>query len=93
MRSAIKSRPENHRCTSGASRARTRAASKPRTNCAGASRRDQCFQGGIEGVVSKEMLENKQAAIDAAVAHIFTKYPFRAGESAPVAPVEEKEKK
>jgi len=53
-------------------------------------KRQAVFQGGIEGVVSKEMLENKQAAIDAAVVHIFSKYPFRAGESAPVAPVEEK---
>ena len=55
-------------------------------------KRQAVFQGGIEGVVSKEMLENKQAAIDAAVVHIFSKYPFRAGESAPVAPVEEKKK-
>jgi len=53
-------------------------------------KRQAVFQGGIEGVVSKEMLENKQAAIDAAIVHIFSKYPFRAGESAPVAPVEEK---
>jgi hypothetical protein len=55
-------------------------------------KRQAVFQGGIEGVVSKEMMENKQAAIDTAVAHIFSKYPFRAGESAPVAPAEEKKK-
>jgi hypothetical protein len=55
-------------------------------------KRQAVFQGGIEGVVSKEMMQNKQASIDKAVAGIFSQYPFRAGESAPVAPVEEKKK-
>jgi hypothetical protein len=50
------------------------------------------FQGGIEGVVSKEMLANKEAAIGQAVAHIFSSYPFVAGQSAPVAPVDDKKK-
>jgi hypothetical protein len=50
------------------------------------------FQGGIEGVVTKEMLENKQAAINQAVAHIFSKYPFVAGQSTPVPPVDGKKK-
>lgn len=50
------------------------------------------FQGGIEGVVTKEMLEHKQAAIEQAVAHIFSKYPFVAGQAALVAPVDEKKK-
>jgi hypothetical protein len=50
------------------------------------------FQGGIEGVVTKEMLENKQAALNQAVAHIFSKYPFVAGQSAPVPPADEKKK-
>jgi hypothetical protein len=55
-------------------------------------KRQAVFQGGIEGVVSKEMMENKQAAIEQAVAHIFSKYPFVAGQSTPVAPVDEKKK-
>ena len=55
-------------------------------------KRQAVFQGGIEGVVSKEMMENKQAAIDQAVAHIFSRYPFVAGQSTPVAPVDEKKK-
>jgi hypothetical protein len=50
------------------------------------------FQGGIEGVVTKEMLENKQAAINQAVAHIFSKYPFVAGQSTPVPPLDGKKK-
>ena len=50
------------------------------------------FQGGIEGVVTKEMVANKQAAIEQAVAHIFSKYPFVAGQTAPVAPVDDKKK-
>ena len=53
-------------------------------------KRQAVFQGGIEGVVTKEMMANKQAAIEAAVAHLFAKYPFVAGQSAPVAPVEKK---
>jgi hypothetical protein len=55
-------------------------------------KRQAVFQGGIEGVVTKKMMENKQAAIEQAVAHLFQKYPFVAGQSAPVAPVEEKKK-
>jgi hypothetical protein len=50
------------------------------------------FQGGVEGVVTKEMLKNKQAVIEQAVAHIFSRYPFVAGQSTPVAPVDEKGK-
>jgi hypothetical protein len=49
-------------------------------------KRQAVFQGGIEGVVTKEMMQNKQAAIEQAVAHIFSKYPFVAGQTAPVAP-------
>jgi hypothetical protein len=51
-------------------------------------KRQAVFQGGIEGVVTKEMLENKQAAMNQAVAHIFSKYPFVAGQSTPVPPVD-----
>jgi hypothetical protein len=55
-------------------------------------KRQAVFQGGVEGVVTKEMLENKQAAIDQAVAHIFSKYPFVAGQSAPVTPADDGKK-
>jgi len=47
-------------------------------------RRQMVYQGSVEGVVSKEMLSNREAAINAAVAHIFSKYPFVAGQSAQV---------
>ena len=52
-------------------------------------KRQVVFQGGIEGVVTKEMLQNREAAMTRAVEHIFTKYPFVAGQSAPV-PLPEK---
>jgi hypothetical protein len=55
-------------------------------------KRQAVFQGGVEGVVTEEMMQNKQAAIEQAVAHIFSKYPFVAGQAAPVAPVDEKKK-
>jgi Domain of unknown function (DUF4136) len=53
-------------------------------------KRQAVFQGGIEGVVTKKMLENRDAALNTAVSRIFSTYPFVAGQSAPVAPVEEK---
>ena len=53
-------------------------------------KRQGVFQGGIEGVVTKEMMQNKQAAIEQAVAHLFSRYPFVAGQSAPVAPAADK---
>lgn len=49
-------------------------------------KRQVVFQGGIEGVVTKEMLQNREEALNRAVGHIFSKYPFVAGQSAPVAP-------
>jgi hypothetical protein len=52
-------------------------------------KRQVVFQGGIEGVVTKEMLQNREASINKAVAGIFSKYPFVAGQSAPV-PLPEK---
>jgi hypothetical protein len=52
-------------------------------------KRQVVFQGGIEGVVTKEMLQNREAAMTRAVEHIFSKYPFVAGQSAPV-PLPEK---
>ncbi len=52
-------------------------------------KRQVVYQGGVEGVVTKEMMQNREAAINAAVGHIFSKYPFVAGQSAPV-PLPEK---
>jgi hypothetical protein len=52
-------------------------------------KRQVVYQGGVEGVVTKEMLQNREAAINRAVGHIFSKYPFVAGQSAPV-PLPEK---
>jgi hypothetical protein len=52
-------------------------------------KRQVVFQGGVEGVVTKEMMQNRGAAIDRAVEHIFAKYPFVAGQSTPV-PLPEK---
>jgi Domain of unknown function (DUF4136) len=43
------------------------------------------FQGGAEQEVTKKMLEDREALMNSAVAAIFAKYPFRAGQSAPVA--------
>jgi len=53
-------------------------------------KRQVVFQGGVEGVVTKEMLQNREAALNRAVEHIFSKYPFVAGQSAPVALPEKK---
>lgn len=53
-------------------------------------KRQAVYQGGIEGVVTSKMLEDRQGSIDNAVAAIFSKYPFVAGQSTPVAPVEKK---
>jgi len=47
-------------------------------------KRQVVYQGGIEGVVTREMMQNREATITAAVGHIFSKYPFVAGQSAPV---------
>ena len=43
------------------------------------------FQGGVEDVVTKKMLEDREALLTGAVSQIFAKFPFRAGQSAPVA--------
>jgi hypothetical protein len=53
-------------------------------------RRQVVYQGGYEGVVTKKMLENREATIGDAVAQVFAKYPFVAGQSAPVALPEKK---
>ena len=52
-------------------------------------KRQVVFQGAITDVVTKEMQQNREASINAAVAHVFSKYPFVAGQSAPV-PLPEK---
>lgn len=46
--------------------------------------RQVVFQGGIEGIVTKEMLQNREESMRRAVAGIFSKYPFVAGQSAAV---------
>ena len=53
-------------------------------------KRQVVYQGGVEDVVSKKMLENREQSITNAVAHIFSRYPFVAGQSAPVAPPADK---
>ena len=52
-------------------------------------KRQVVFQGAISDVVTKEMQQNREASINAAVEHVFSKYPFVAGQSAPV-PLHEK---
>lgn len=52
-------------------------------------KRQVVFQGGVEGVVTREMMANREAAIGKAVQLIFSRYPFVAGQSAPV-PLPEK---
>jgi hypothetical protein len=42
------------------------------------------FQGGMEDVITKKMLEDREALLNGAVATLFARYPFRAGQSAPV---------
>jgi hypothetical protein len=53
-------------------------------------KRQVVYQGGYEGVVTKEMMKNREAALTEAVGLIFAKYPFVAGQSAPVALPDEK---
>jgi len=52
-------------------------------------KRQVVFQGAISDVVTKEMQQNREATINAAVEQVFSKYPFVAGQSAPV-PLPEK---
>jgi Domain of unknown function (DUF4136) len=53
-------------------------------------KRQSVYQGGVEGIVSTEMLRNPQASLTDAVARVFEGYPFVAGQSGPVAPVDTK---
>jgi hypothetical protein len=52
-------------------------------------KRQVVFQGGISDVVTKEMQQNRETTINNAVAGLFARYPFVAGQSAPV-PLPEK---
>jgi hypothetical protein len=53
-------------------------------------KRQAVFQGGLEDVVTSKMMQDKEGTLNNAVAAIFAKYPFVAGQSAPVAPAEKK---
>jgi hypothetical protein len=53
-------------------------------------KRQAVFQGGLEDVVTSKMMQDKEGTISNAVAAIFAKYPFVAGQATPVAPVEKK---
>lgn len=53
-----------------------------------ASRMQMVWEGVIMGEVKKEHLENREAAIDKAIAGIFTKFPFQAGTAQPIATAE-----
>jgi hypothetical protein len=46
------------------------------------------YQGGVEGIVSRKMLQDPRGSLTEAVAHVFEGYPFVAGRAAPVAPVD-----
>jgi len=48
-------------------------------------KRQMVYQGSVQDVVSKQMMENREATLTTAVQHIFSKYPFVAGQAAPVA--------
>jgi hypothetical protein len=52
-------------------------------------KRQVVFQGGISDVVTKEMQQNRETTLSNAVAGLFARYPFVAGQSAPV-PLPEK---
>jgi hypothetical protein len=47
-------------------------------------KKQMVYQGTVQGVVTKEMMRNREAALNAAVSRTFEKYPFVAGQAAPV---------
>ncbi len=49
------------------------------------AKRQVVFQAGIEKTVTKEMLNNREQALNNAASKLFATYPFVAGQSAPVA--------
>jgi hypothetical protein len=53
-------------------------------------KRQAVFQSSISDVITKEMTQNREAAINGAVTRLFATYPFVAGQSAPVPVAESK---
>jgi len=53
-------------------------------------KRQVVYQGSVQGVVSKKMMQEQEQTLNAAVTHIFSKYPFVAGQTAPVTPPDKK---
>ena len=49
------------------------------------AKRQVVFQAGMEKTVTNKMLDNQDKVLNAAVTHLFSTYPFVAGQSAPVA--------
>lgn len=49
-------------------------------------RRQMVFQGTLQTNVSNEMLRNREQSINTLVTELFSKFPFVAGQSAPVKP-------
>jgi hypothetical protein len=49
-------------------------------------KRQVVFQSGIEKTVTKEMMQKREEALNAAATRLFSAYPFVAGQSAPVTP-------
>ncbi|HET9694310.1 MAG TPA: DUF4136 domain-containing protein [Steroidobacteraceae bacterium] len=47
-------------------------------------KRQSVYQGGVEGIVSRQMLRDPAASLTEAVARAFEGYPFVAGQSLPV---------
>jgi hypothetical protein len=48
--------------------------------------RQMVFQGSVQGTVTRQMQQNREQTISNAVAEIFARFPFVAGQSAPVKP-------
>ena len=48
-------------------------------------KRQMVYPGSVQDVVSKQMMENRKATLTTAVQHIFSKYPFVAGQATPAA--------
>lgn len=53
-------------------------------------RRQMVFQGTLQTNVSNEMLRNREQSINTLVTELFAKFPFVAGQSAPVKPAANK---
>jgi hypothetical protein len=53
-------------------------------------KRQAVFQSSISDVITKEMMDNREAAINGAVTRLFARYPFVAGQAAPVPVAESK---